>query len=510
MESATPVGVGLRRLVSFRDDVVVERRVGDVAISHRWGSRVVRDVSDGLAVALDRLSFGPTRAANVVDLVLNGAADPPAEARRLHALLDELQFLLVHSVELDSATAIEVVPMSAGARLGDPPKAETEPVRLSRFAYLHQVDGVMVLESPLSLYRARLPDHRLVALVGAASTTTTVRDLLDTAGEVSASAARAALDLLVRAGLLDRIDTATPERTEQARRTRLRQWGFHDLLFHTRSRSGRHDEDFGATFRFLHDIEHEQPVRELPAGRRVRLPVPDLDRVLAADPQLTVAMETRRSIRCPGDRPIDVGQLGELLYRSGRTRAVYGPDTDRQMPYQGVDKPYPAGGGAGELDLWLTIRRCAGLAAGIYYYDPAGHQLVEVDVERSDVDAMLAAASVSAGDVPQPDVLVTITSRFQRLGWQYSGISYATTLKHVGVIYQTLYLVCTAMGLAPCGLGAGDIDLSTRCLRLDWERESSVGEFMISGGGGADPAGPRDATPGWHSHDSAGWRQISG
>lgn len=510
------VAAGTRRLVSFRDDVVVERQADRVVVAHRWGNQVVHDVPTGLAVALDRLTFGPTRPANVVDLVISGVADPVAAVSRLHELLDELQFLLVHSVELDSATAAEVVPMSAQARLGGlvgaPGRADTDLVHLSRFAYLHQVDGVIVLENPLSLYRARLVDPRLVGLVGAASTTRTVRELMALAGTGSEHVTRPVLDLLVGAGLLDLVDPVEAtgvDAAEQARRTRLRQWGFHDLLFHTRSRSGRHDEEFGATFRFLAEIEHEQPVRELPDGHRIALPVPDLDRVLAGDPRLTTAIETRKSIRSPGARTLDVAELGELLYRTARVRAVYGPDTDHQMPYLGVDKPYPAGGGAGELDLWLTVQRCAGIESGIYYYDPVGHRLVLVNAARSDVDAMLAAASISAGNMPPPDVLVTITSRFQRLGWQYSGIPYATTLKHVGVVYQTLYLVCTAMGLAPCGLGVGDIELSARCLHLDWERESSVGEFMVSGGASTVDRSRHDGEdlPGWREYNGAHWRR---
>lgn len=491
--TSTPVGAGTRRLVSFRDDVVVEPRGTDVVIAHRWGTHVVRDASRGLAGALDRLTFGPTRPANVVDLVTTGALEPRAAANRLHGLLDRLQYLLVHSVELDSSTVAELVPMATGARLGGllgaRPRSDADRVALSRFAYLHQVDGVMTLESPLSLYRARLSDPRLVALVGTAATEHTVGQLVATVDRGRARAARAVLDLLIAAGLLEpREPAAATDPKTQARLNRLRQWGFHDLLFHTRSRPGRHDEDCGATFHFLGDLEHEPPVRELPSGPRLRLPVPDLDRVLAVDPQLTIAIEGRRSVRRPGDRPLDAGQLGELLYRCARVRGVHGPDPARQQPYRTVDKPYPGCGGAGELDFWLTVSRCAGIAPGNYYYDPAGHQLVLANSDQSDVEAMLGVASAAAGDVPPPDVLVTMTARFQRLGWQYSGIPYATTLKHVGVAYQTLYLVCTAMGLAPCGLALGDTELSSRCLRLDWERESSVGEFMISGSG--EPAGP--------------------
>ncbi len=84
-----------------------------------------------------------------------------------------------------------------------------------------------------------------------------------------------------------------------------------------------------------------------------------------------------------------------------------------------------------------------------------------------------------------------VTSRFGRLSWKYSQIAYALTLKHVGVLYQTLYLVATALGLAPCALGSGDTTAAARALRLDWTEESTVGEFLI---GSRPPDLPNVAT----------------
>lgn len=511
---SSPAAIGTaRHLVSFREDVMVDREGGDLLISHRWGSHVVAEVSDGVASAVDRLTFGPVLAGNVMDLVITAAADPIGEITKMHGLVDLLQFLLVHSVELDAVTVAEVVPISSNARF----KGFTGPVRVkdgdqlsvSRFAYLHQVDGVFTLENPLSLYKARLHDPLLAALIASASRPRTVAELARLVSALDPGATRAVLDLLVAAKLLDHVDQPAPE-DEQAR---LRQWGFHDLLFHARSKSGRHDEEFGATFRFTGEIEHEAPIRELPKGPVVVLPRPALDDVLAGDATLTEVLETRQSVRTPGQEPLTVFQLSELLYRAARVRAVYGPAPERQMPYQGVDKPYPADGGAGELDLWLTVRRCEGLKPGMYYYDPAGHRLVLVNNRRPDIDAMLTAASVSAGNAEPPDVLITITSRFQRLGWKYSGIPYATTLKHVGVLYQTLYLVGTAMGLAPCGLGVGvgNGDLSARCFGLDWERESSVGHFMVSSAPAEFDRHHHftEAIPGWTSYNSQDWRTRS-
>jgi SagB-type dehydrogenase family enzyme len=101
-------------------------------------------------------------------------------------------------------------------------------------------------------------------------------------------------------------------------------------------------------------------------------------------------------------------------------------------------------------------------------------------------------------------VLITLTSRFQRLSWKYRAIAYATTLRHTGVLYQTMYLVATAMGLAPCGLGNGSADLSVRALRLDYLTESSVGDFLLGSRPQLDPVdGPMP--PGWRTVNGADW-----
>jgi SagB-type dehydrogenase family enzyme len=104
---------------------------------------------------------------------------------------------------------------------------------------------------------------------------------------------------------------------------------------------------------------------------------------------------------------------------------------------------------------------------------------VLVEQRAGTVDAMLLDAQLSADMDHPPQVLITLTARFQRLSWKYSAMWYALTLKHVGVVQQTMYLVATAHGLAPCALGAGDIEASSKAFRLDWLQESSVGEFVL-------------------------------
>jgi SagB-type dehydrogenase family enzyme len=63
--------------------------------------------------------------------------------------------------------------------------------------------------------------------------------------------------------------------------------------------------------------------------------------------------------------------------------------------------------------------------------------------------------------------------------WKYESMAYAATLKHVGVLYQTMYLVARAMGLAPCALGGGNADGFAAAAGTDPYVESSVGEFVL-------------------------------
>jgi hypothetical protein len=53
-----------------------------------------------------------------------------------------------------------------------------------------------------------------------------------------------------------------------------------------------------------------------------------------------------------------------------------------------------------------------------------------------------------------------------------------------------MYLAATAMGLAPCALGAGDSDLFARATGIDYYAETSVGEFLL-GSRGVTESPPR-------------------
>jgi SagB-type dehydrogenase family enzyme len=280
----------------------------------------------------------------------------------------------------------------------------------------------------------------------------------------------AMLQDMARAGL------AVPRSRDDAPDLRL--WNPPDLWLHRRSRMGNGGyagAGFGRTGWAAPFVEPSAADREQRAGSVVELYRPDLKALGRSDRPLAAVLEERRSVRThDDDAPITVDQLGELLYRCAAQRSRMtdgGPER--------VSRPYPSGGGLYELELYPVVRHVGGLESGMYHYDPHAHQLCLVRGPGPETERLLRGAMWSAMASAQPQVLIVVAARFGRLTSTYEQLAYSLILKHVGVLYQTLYLVATSMGLAPCALGAGDVTAFTDATALAYTAESSVGEFML-------------------------------
>jgi oxazoline/thiazoline dehydrogenase len=343
-----------------------------------------------------------------------------------------------------------------------PPRAESREPRA-------RAERAWTLESPLSHARVLLPGSEGAALVAALAAPADCRALAAACPSIPESVAARFLSLLAGAGMVVPVDESGGDPEEEGT---LAQWEFHDLFFHARSRRGRSDAPFGGTFRFEGRIPPLPAVKPAMSAPALPLYRPEIVRLMEADVPFTRVLEERQSIRKQGAVPITDRQLGEFLYRCARIRCL--------MPgrYEACSRPYPAGGALHELELYVVVRACENLAPGLYHYDALEHRLEPISGTTPQTEALLNdARRASGGCLPQ--LLFVITARFQRVSWKYQSMAYALILKHVGVLYQTMYLVATAMGLAPCALGCGDADLFAEAAGLDYTVESSVGEFML-------------------------------
>ena len=198
-------------------------------------------------------------------------------------------------------------------------------------------------------------------------------------------------------------------------------------------------------------------------------------------------LHRRHSTRDFDDRqPITLAELSRFLDSTARVRSRWksGPDLDDGGPdIEYAARPYPSGGSAYELELYLAVANCEGLARGFYHYDAGGHALVPIAIRAQELDALLAGAEFAMGAPAAPQILVTITARFGRVSWKYSSVAYSLVLKNVGVLIQALYLMATDMGLAGCAIGTNNIDLFAKMTGIEFHIEGPVGQFALGRGG---------------------------
>jgi SagB-type dehydrogenase family enzyme len=341
---------------------------------------------------------------------------------------------------------------------------------LSRFAYIHQIKGQMILESPLSKMVTILDNWQAIAIVGLLANPCSCSEIAAEIKGINLETIQQFISLLLSTQMLCEVSESGSS-SEQSDLT-LTQWEFHDLLFHTRSRSGRHNNPVGGTYRFLGQINPLPAIHPRTSEKTIILNQPNLEKLKTSDISLTQVLENRTSIREYGETPITSQQLGEFLYRCARIKNLIQTEKTEL-----ISRPYPSGGAMYELELYPVVNRCHNILPGLYYYQPQAHELSYIS-GQTEAEALLQTATMAMGqDTPQ--ILIIITARFQRLAWKYESIAYALMLKHVGALYQTMYLVATAMNLAPCGLGTGDSDLFAKVAGCNYYEETSIGEFAL-------------------------------
>jgi SagB-type dehydrogenase family enzyme len=426
----------------------------DATLDRSESSRAVR-------AGFVRLSLGAPEPAGdaALDLLRNGGGTELELVRAAMAVGGEssaipLQMMLrrlrtggwlQRTVRIDGHAVATLRPLGHRALPPSVPLDPAVPVRMSRFALMRLDGGETLFESPRAAMQVVVHDPAVASVV---------------ASLPDGDAPLELLQLLADAAVVVQGDESEA----------LATWSFHELLFHARSRFGRHVGGFGGTYR-LEGVVDPLPAVKPVVGPCVALPVPEP----GDDMPLAQAMEQRRSIRSHDDEhPIDVHALGALLHRCARVRGTFS-DGKQELS----SRPYPAGGSTYELEIYPLVRLCAGVEPGLYRYDPAGHALEHVSEPSPATRSLLELARITSVMDAQPQVVLLVASRFARVAWKYESIAYSLTLKQVGALFQSLYLVATSLGLAPCAQGGGDPDAFAAATGIDYETESTVGEFVV-------------------------------
>jgi SagB-type dehydrogenase family enzyme len=345
---------------------------------------------------------------------------------------------------------------------------------LSRFAYMRRRGSEIVLESPRAGALFKICDPKIATAIATLSTPQQIKLLRRQVGFPGV----AFLALLVDCQIILKTGVSVEKGLRPADVDQnLILWDFHDLLFHTRSTEGRHANALGGIYPHAGVVSPLPAVRPRWPGRKINL------HKFSAHPEaispLAKLLRERHSTRSFDDqRPITCAELSRFLdstvHVQSRSNSRFDLDDGGH-----ADRPYPSAGGSYELELYLAVDKCEGLARGFYHYDASAHTLVPIGVPRHELEAQLTGARYAMGAPASPQILITVAARFGRISWKYSSIAYSLILKDVGVLTQTFYLMATDMGLGGCAVGIANIDLFAKMTGIEFHVEGPVGHFAI-------------------------------
>jgi SagB-type dehydrogenase family enzyme len=475
-----------------------ERQAGSRAISARLSSHVTLDVQangkifacfGGYSVGLGSFSAGAAARAQDLSVGLPLASFVSASRKidqEIHQLVRQLarqgllEFCLLQSRSGQDQVVIE--PQVADYWPRTPPLAEADAVILSRFAYLRRRGSEMVLESPRADALFRICDPRIATAIARLSAPQQIKQLRRDDDFPGVEL----LALLVDCQILFRIDAAGERGLRSAEGDDdLMLWDFHDLLFHARSTEGRHANPLGGTYPYADRTPPLPAVRPRWPGKKIDLR--KFSDAHAPEKSLVARLlRERHSARNFDDqRPISLAELARFLDRTARVLSTWDSRVDIGAGGPSVGyaaRPYPSAGASYELELYVAVDKCEGLARGFYHYDAGGHALMAIGARTHELDALLTGAQFAMDAPGAPQILITIAARFGRVSWKYSSIAYALILKDVGVLLQTFYTIAADMRLGGCAIGTVNVNLFAKMTGLELHVEGPVGQFAIGRG----------------------------
>jgi SagB-type dehydrogenase family enzyme len=215
---------------------------------------------------------------------------------------------------------------------------------------------------------------------------------------------------------------------------------FHEHTYHERSRTTEMSLD-----------RDRLPVRFRTYPGSERTPLPGRD--FAVEASLGDVLARRRSVRDFELRPMPLETLGRLLH------ACYGVKGERDIGEWACERSAPSAGGRYPLEIYVATQSIEGLGDGIYHYDARAHEL---ELRRPGLwQPRIASIALDQDMAVAANVVVIITGIPERTMWKYGQRGYRYVWLDAGHLGENLYLVATAMGLGPVGIGGFyDVELN--------------------------------------------------
>jgi len=180
----------------------------------------------------------------------------------------------------------------------------------------------------------------------------------------------------------------------------------------------------------------------------IKLPEPRHD----SDVSIEQSLLERRSVRDYSGQPLTLQEISQLLWAA------------QGLTDPGGFRTAPSAGGLYPLELYIVAGDVEGLAAGVYRYQPEGHQLVKT--LDGDKRAELAEAALGQEWVEEGAVSIVFTAVYERTTGKYGDRGVRYVHMEAGHAAQNLCLQATALELGAVTIGAFYDDQISRLLNL--------------------------------------------
>ncbi len=236
-------------LISLRSGTrLVREPRGEYALEGPGARLPLGKPTRGILAAIRKMIVGDAAFENLFATASGKGSDHgPSRSLSLSTQLEE-SGLLCRSVLCQGARLLTVVPLAREYAVEREQLPASRRFVLSRFAYLRREGGRLILESPLARARVELEDERASLLLSVLSKPRSAAAACKFVRGISRAEMQNIFQLLHQTGFLSPVIKRGV--ASETNRKSLRQWEFHDLLFHSRSRAGRHGNPYGSVYRF--------------------------------------------------------------------------------------------------------------------------------------------------------------------------------------------------------------------------------------------------------------------
>ncbi len=184
----------------------------------------------------------------------------------------------------------------------------------------------------------------------------------------------------------------------------------------------------------------EPRTRQSSGTTGIELPEPNINKKTGGSLPVTKALRQRRSIRQYKDLPLDLEELGQILWAA------------QGITHKQGFRTAPSAGALYPLEIYPVVEKIEGIPAGVYHYLPHKNKIKKIKAGK--LLDQLSRAALGQPWVKTAPVTLVVGAVYKRTTQKYSEHGRRYVHIETGHAAQNVYLQAEALGLGTVDVGA--------------------------------------------------------